>query len=635
MRAREQARRAAPQGADAGARATVRRCACHGARDRGLPTRLQVGPRDDAFEQQADRAAEAILAGRRAPATAAAPHAPQRKCAACEAEDEEAIRRSSTNGAAGAAGGARADVAARAVASGGRPLGPALREYFEPRFGADLSGVRLHTDGRAADAADGLQAHAFTLGSDIAFARGAFAPESSAGRRLLAHELTHVVQQARGAAPAIRRNGREGTTEFEEDVLTPPPLAGGVYRGRVRRRVFAPASDTQPREMVHEASARVEFDAANCSVRLPHTFRFVAGEAGAADICNEPARPAAVSAVDPARVTEIGRQYVEAINTGLQNWYTVRLEGDGCGSACKDQDMPIRVDATAPASGAADTTITVSPRAGRADAATICAPDFNAGTNVHEGGHQVLGAGDEYRERDAAVLARAPQWGRVERVRTDWSRMGSHHAYGRFALFHERHFAHVPAFLQSIYPGCQARLVEVSRPALPDFRFSIGGGYASLGGVHGGYADLGLEMGIPLDRLREWEFVVGPHGRFIGNAGPTEQQAFLVGARMGLERRVNPAVGGFRIGAFGEAGAGAFRRESPSGSYEPEPYTAAPYGELGLGAGYRFGPGSTTFDVNLEAATGTTFTDLPEAGTGLSGDRLQWLRIGLTVGGEF
>ena len=84
----------------------------------------------------------------------------------------------------------------------GRELPEGLRRDFETRLGYDFGGVRVHTDGDAAQAALAMQARAFTLGPNIAFAPGAFEPERTDGRWLLAHELTHVAQQ--GAAPAAR-----------------------------------------------------------------------------------------------------------------------------------------------------------------------------------------------------------------------------------------------------------------------------------------------------------------------------------------------------------------------------------------------------------------------------------------------
>jgi hypothetical protein len=79
--------------------------------------------------------------------------------------------------------------------SGGQPLSQSLRNFFEPRFGYDFSQVRVHTDAQAAESARTLSARALTVGHDVVFGAGQYAPETTAGQRLLAHELTHAVQQ--------------------------------------------------------------------------------------------------------------------------------------------------------------------------------------------------------------------------------------------------------------------------------------------------------------------------------------------------------------------------------------------------------------------------------------------------------
>ncbi len=78
----------------------------------------------------------------------------------------------------------------------GQPLSSSLRADMEPRFGADFGGVRVHADHEAADSAAALNAKAYTLGENVVFGTAQFAPETAAGRRLLAHELAHVVQQS-------------------------------------------------------------------------------------------------------------------------------------------------------------------------------------------------------------------------------------------------------------------------------------------------------------------------------------------------------------------------------------------------------------------------------------------------------
>lgn len=78
---------------------------------------------------------------------------------------------------------------------GGQALPDDTRDFLEPRFGQDFSDVRVHTGSEASDLSNSLQARAFTTGSDIFFRDGDYNPSSDAGRELLAHELTHVVQQ--------------------------------------------------------------------------------------------------------------------------------------------------------------------------------------------------------------------------------------------------------------------------------------------------------------------------------------------------------------------------------------------------------------------------------------------------------
>src|SRR6266571_2547810 len=162
-----------------------------------VQTKLTVGPPDDAYEREADSVANAVM---RMPDEAVREGQVQRMCAECE---EEQLQRKSV-----AADTLEIDpdleVGLRSQQSGGQPLPDSTRAFFEPRLGADLSAVRVHSDATAARAASAVSARAFTLGPDIVFAKGAYAPNTSAGRELLAHELTHVVQQGAANAPAER-----------------------------------------------------------------------------------------------------------------------------------------------------------------------------------------------------------------------------------------------------------------------------------------------------------------------------------------------------------------------------------------------------------------------------------------------
>jgi hypothetical protein len=107
------------------------------------------------------------------------------------------------------------DAAGRVLQSAGEPLDPGTRRFMESRIGHDFSAVRVHADADAAASARAVAAKAYTLGQDVVFAAGRYEPRSSEGQRLLAHELTHVVQQA--DAPPLTGTARiAGADAFSE-----------------------------------------------------------------------------------------------------------------------------------------------------------------------------------------------------------------------------------------------------------------------------------------------------------------------------------------------------------------------------------------------------------------------------------
>ncbi len=207
-----------------------------------LQTKLTVSAPGDQSEQEADRVAEQVM---RMPLResepvgqhTAPPATLQRKCGACAEEEEEGklLRKESgagptTNAPAPAAVG---DV----LRSSGRPLDAETRAYFEPRFGLDFGDVRVHTDAAAADSARSVDARAYTVGRDIVFGGGGYEPRTDEGRRLIAHELTHVLQQrahAPGGAGRLQRKKCEriapkaSTTAGQVSTLVTKPSKNGA-----------------------------------------------------------------------------------------------------------------------------------------------------------------------------------------------------------------------------------------------------------------------------------------------------------------------------------------------------------------------------------------------------------------------
>lgn len=194
-----------------------------------VQAKLKISEPGDVHEQEADRVADQVM---RMPDQSMTGegifnrqlHGIQRKCAGCE-EEEEAMRKAADDeeepivvAAKAAAGGEGTNRSRTKPASGpelkttadvasgfgaGEPLTTSLRNFFEPRFGYDFGQVRVHTDGFAVDSAKNLNALAFSVGHDIVFAQDRYAPDTLQGRYLLAHELTHTVQQGavRGLEP--------------------------------------------------------------------------------------------------------------------------------------------------------------------------------------------------------------------------------------------------------------------------------------------------------------------------------------------------------------------------------------------------------------------------------------------------
>jgi hypothetical protein len=112
---------------------------------------------------------------------------------------------------------------------GGQPLPEAARGFMEPRFGFDFSRVRIHTGARAAESARAVGASAYTIGHNIVFGAGAYAPATVEGKRLLAHELTHTVQQMDGRRCTIQGKLNVGAGLTLDTQRVPSRKVGNVY----------------------------------------------------------------------------------------------------------------------------------------------------------------------------------------------------------------------------------------------------------------------------------------------------------------------------------------------------------------------------------------------------------------------
>ena len=178
-----------------------------------MQAKLAISASDDPLEREADRVADQVLALPTHPVV------------------ESAVQRIQRFAGQPAAQAATAPASVdRVLAGSGRPLDTAVRHDMEQRFGHDFSRVRVHCGDAAEQSAREVNAQAYTVGQNIVFGGGRFAPQTHEGRRLIAHELTHVAQQAsRGpaskAVPVIQRQQPSATAP----AAAPPQLTQQLY----------------------------------------------------------------------------------------------------------------------------------------------------------------------------------------------------------------------------------------------------------------------------------------------------------------------------------------------------------------------------------------------------------------------
>jgi Domain of unknown function (DUF4157) len=209
-----------------------------------LQRKLTINQPGDAYEQEADRVAETVMRtpsppATRARVTATGPAAGLQRCSCgksaggseqCEECKTQSMHRKENvvgSQATGSSGALAPSIVHDVLRSPGRPLDAATRSFMEPRFGRDLSGVRIHTDPRAAESARAVNALAYTVGEHIAFDSAQDSLESYAGKQTLAHELAHVIHQSKGQRLLQRliRTSEVHCTAADAGVANPNPFS--------------------------------------------------------------------------------------------------------------------------------------------------------------------------------------------------------------------------------------------------------------------------------------------------------------------------------------------------------------------------------------------------------------------------
>jgi hypothetical protein len=174
-----------------------------------IQRKLTISQPDDPYEREADATADRVMRMHE-PSSISMPLSlspltspgPQRKCASCHenkcasCQDEERKLQRKANGQNANTADSAPQLVTSTLNSPGQPLDQSTRSFMEERFGHDFGNVRAHINTTAADSAASIHARAYTVGQNIVFGRAAYAPATTEGRHLIAHELAHVVQQA-------------------------------------------------------------------------------------------------------------------------------------------------------------------------------------------------------------------------------------------------------------------------------------------------------------------------------------------------------------------------------------------------------------------------------------------------------
>ncbi len=484
----------------------------------------------------------------------------------------------------------------------GRPLSRGERAFYEPRFGHSFGNVRVHDDEAAAESASAINARAYASGNHIVVGQDQYDPLSTAAKRLMAHELTHTIQQGSSAnsghTPDVQREefspwpGQTGT-----DVAGTREQDGDIIREQVQRT--GDPTYTQLGPML------LEFDSSTCVLTVKKEIQFVRAGTGDDQMSEED-------------FNELKTRVLEIANDKLNGWVSIQA-GDADECPCSGKTIEVKV-VTTEGAGSYSSTVNLHPTYGREDAGNI-GDDSSDRTIWHEVGHIVLGAADEYAESNRPDGTPRPH-SKVNA--SDWSVMGSDRGTRR-SLMHARHFSHLPAWLGRRFPDCSFSLVESAPVVIEISPYAFLGGFGIPGGTGGLYYSAGLDLGIPLDRLRRLELVLGFKFDYLMRVTSPAQQALLLGFKAGLEGQFAPE--GVRVGGFLEGGGVGIT------DLETGELGALPYFGSGVGVGYSFG---SSFNFSVEAAAGGREVSIPDPiPGGQTSEIVPYYRVGLMLGGSF
>jgi hypothetical protein len=530
-----------------------------------IQAKLKVNTPGDLYEQEADRVADQVLAMPVHAVNGAPPH----------------IQRFSGQ-PSGQAETAPASVD-RALASPGSPLEPALREDMEQRFGQDFSHVRVHSGAAAEQSAKDVNAHAYTMVHDIVFGAGQLAPGTHEGRRLIAHELTHVVQQrgTRSDIPQVQRK------VVDDDAHLPCR----AVPGRSAAELTVPENNAA---MVAESAA-----AAVRANPLAEPIRALIWKRFRLDY-NDPLTRCRF-------LPEIGDRFARIAR---------EIRNTDCTYSCTATGEP-HSRCTTPNKAAAVTLLGWFNRG--TNRIALCSEFWKLGPNgqaailLHEWAHNLFATR-----------------GLFDEIPGGFDTAGCYHGFAMelgilpMTPFDRRIIEHNCISNVNALPALDRGRLHLKCQANVFLNLSALGGYAY--GLPGSKnyltAGLGLDYLFPLTRMHDWELAVGARYLRFAPTDSSDRNDYLLGVRAALAFRYRPWRFGWQLGPYIESGGINVPAEGTGTQTRP-------YGAAGVSGG-----------LNLRIGRQAALQILGEIGGGVSFDtqndrRFGWFQSGLSIVFQF
>jgi Domain of unknown function (DUF4157)/Lysine-specific metallo-endopeptidase len=326
----------------------------------------------------------------------------------------------------------------------GQPLDPASRAFFEPRFGYDFSRVRIHSDERASAAAHAVNARAYTVGKDVVFGAAQFAPHTTKGRELLAHELAHVIQQGHGPS-ARRMTGDAVPSRIGKAVVQRAP--------EVKVDPGATCSLDQHRKIEPAAYKADEW----LSRTIPAIEAFLSG-------ARTPQAQAAAAALN---------KHFHSMDAAVVRYVSDRLktiQKDIFGRRNFHVNCPPASDPACGTRKGSQEFVAVVPE-GNPNEINFCAPFFErkeedrASTIIHEFGHAQLGLSARQQ-----IVDRGYQWDIYYTYLTTGEALTNAESYAMFAREVATGFSPAQGFISDSLEGCPDEWIPIISDAITKAR---------------------------------------------------------------------------------------------------------------------------------------------------------------------